>query len=44
MITTGIYLILRFNTAGVPKLGQEVNDIMNMQQSQKPKTVLTLAV
>ncbi len=23
------YLILRFNTAGVPKLGQEMNDLMN---------------
>ncbi|MCE2789600.1 MAG: glycosyltransferase family 39 protein [Saprospiraceae bacterium] len=28
-IMTFAYLILRFNTAGVPKLGQEMNDLMN---------------
>ena len=27
--TTVIYLLLRFNTAGVPKFGQEINDVMN---------------
>ncbi|MBK9736249.1 MAG: hypothetical protein IPO92_15325 [Saprospiraceae bacterium] len=28
-ITTILYLILRFNTAGIPKLGQQANDLMN---------------
>ena len=29
LVTTVAYLILRFNTAGIPKFGQEVNDLMN---------------
>ena len=29
LITTILYLILRFNTAGVPKFGQPINDLMN---------------
>lgn len=28
-LVTFAYLVLRFNTAGVPKLGQEMNDLMN---------------
>ncbi len=29
MATTIVYLTLRFNTAGVPKFGQQINDLMN---------------
>jgi len=29
LVTTVAYLILRFNTAGIPRFGQEVNDLMN---------------
>lgn len=29
LVTTIIYLILRFNTAGVPQFGQEIKDLMN---------------
>jgi hypothetical protein len=28
-VATILYLILRFNTAGVPKFGQQINDLMN---------------
>lgn len=28
-LTTIVYLLLRFNTAGVPKFGQPINDLMN---------------
>ena len=29
LMTTVLYLILRFNTAGVPKFSQQINDLMN---------------
>ncbi len=29
IVTTILYLILRFNTAGVPQFGQEIKDLMN---------------